>query len=67
MRARSCSATGWSGCDPAVSKERQKRRAERESARKARDFARSDAIRQQLADAGILVDDTKDGSRWKRK
>jgi cysteinyl-tRNA synthetase len=40
---------------------------ERNAAKKARDFARSDAIRQQLADAGIAVEDTKDGVRWKRK
>ena len=41
--------------------------AERAAAKKARDFARSDAIRTQLSDAGILVEDTKDGIRWKRK
>jgi cysteinyl-tRNA synthetase len=40
---------------------------ERNAAKKSRDFARSDAIRKQLADAGIVVEDTKDGSRWKRK
>ena len=40
---------------------------ERNAAKKARDFARSDAIRKQLADGGILVEDTKDGTRWKRK
>ena len=40
---------------------------ERTAAKKARDFARSDAIRKQLADAGIVVEDTKDGIRWKRK
>jgi len=40
---------------------------ERNSAKKARDFARSDAIRNQLTDAGIIVEDTKDGIRWKRK
>jgi cysteinyl-tRNA synthetase len=40
---------------------------ERYAAKKARDFARSDAIRKQLADAGIIVEDTKDGIRWKRK
>ena len=40
---------------------------ERNAAKKARNVARSDAIRQQLADAGILVEDNKDGSRWKRK
>jgi cysteinyl-tRNA synthetase len=40
---------------------------ERNAAKKARDFARSDAIRQQLSAAGIIVEDTKDGIRWKRK
>lgn len=40
---------------------------ERTAAKKARDFARSDAIRKQLSDAGIIVEDTKDGIRWKRK
>jgi len=40
--------------------------AEREQARQARDFARSDAIRAQLLAMGIQLDDTKDGPRWKR-
>jgi len=40
---------------------------ERNAAKKARDFARSDAIRKELADAGIVVEDTKEGIRWKRK
>ena len=37
------------------------------SARSARDFKTSDAIRNELADAGILVEITKDGIRWRRK
>ena len=41
--------------------------AEHERARKARDFTRSDAIRAQLAQAGIVVENTKQGVRWKRK
>ena len=41
--------------------------AKREAARRARDFKASDAIRAQLAEAGIIVEDTKDGVRWKRK
>jgi cysteinyl-tRNA synthetase len=41
--------------------------AERQQARKNRDFARSDEIRDQLAAAGIVVEDAKDGVRWKRK
>jgi cysteinyl-tRNA synthetase len=40
---------------------------ERNAAKKARDFARSDAIRKQLTEAGIIVEDTKEGTRWKRK
>ncbi len=41
---------------------------ERQAAKKRRDFKRSDEIRQQLADSGILLEDTKDGAiRWKRK
>jgi cysteinyl-tRNA synthetase len=37
------------------------------SARAARDFKASDAIRAQLADLGVLVEVTKDGVRWRRK
>jgi cysteinyl-tRNA synthetase len=40
---------------------------ERNAAKRARDFARSDAIRSQLAEAGVILEDTKDGVRWKRK
>ncbi len=39
---------------------------ERNAARKARDFARADAIRQQLADEGVLLEDTPAGVRWRR-
>ena len=41
--------------------------AERTTAKKARDFKRSDEIRAQLLDAGVILEDTKDGVRWKRK
>jgi cysteinyl-tRNA synthetase len=41
--------------------------AEMKSARAARDFNKSDAIRAELAEAGILVEITKDGIRWRRK
>jgi len=40
--------------------------AERQAARDRRDFARADEIRQQLLRMGIQLDDTKDGTRWKR-
>jgi len=41
--------------------------AEHSQARKTRDFARSDAIRAQLAENGVILENTKDGVRWKRK
>jgi cysteinyl-tRNA synthetase len=40
--------------------------AERQTARDRRDFARGDEIRRQLLAMGIQLDDTKDGTRWKR-
>jgi len=39
---------------------------ERATAKQNRDFARSDAIRDQLAEEGILLEDTAQGVRWKR-
>jgi len=41
--------------------------AQRNAAKKARNFARADEIRTELASAGIILEDTKDGVRWKRK
>jgi cysteinyl-tRNA synthetase len=41
--------------------------AQRDAAKRARDFGRADAIRKQLTEAGIIVEDTKDKTRWKRK
>ncbi len=40
---------------------------ERQEARRRRDFHRADEIRGELADRGIILEDTKDGVRWKRK
>lgn len=41
--------------------------AQRQDARRNRNFARSDEIRDLLAEKGIILEDTKDGVRWKRK
>ncbi|HEX8922172.1 MAG TPA: DALR domain-containing protein [Pyrinomonadaceae bacterium] len=40
---------------------------ERQEARRRRDFARADEIRQELTTRGITLEDTKDGVRWKRR
>ncbi len=39
---------------------------ERQAARKSKDFARADEIRNMLLDMGIVLEDTREGVRWKR-
>jgi len=41
--------------------------AERDTARRRGDFARSDKIRADLLSAGVILEDTKAGTRWRRK
>ncbi|HEV2326909.1 MAG TPA: cysteine--tRNA ligase [Terracidiphilus sp.] len=41
--------------------------AERTQAKKQRNFSRADQIRNELAEKGVILEDTKDGVRWKRK
>src|SRR5579859_7224991 len=62
-------ALGFGGDEGGPSdKEIEKLIAERQAARQRRDFAASDRIRKELADRGIMIEDSKDGSvRWKRK
>lgn len=45
----------------------EKKIAEMEAARKARNFKASDALRAQLVGAGIIIENTKEGVRWRRK
>ena len=39
---------------------------ERETARKEKDFAKADKIREELKSKGIILEDTKEGIRWKK-
>ena len=39
---------------------------ERQAARKAKNFARADEIRDQLSGMGIILEDTREGVKWKR-
>ena len=45
----------------------ERRMTERQEARRRRDFAASDRIRDELAAQGVLVEDGPQGTRWKRK
>jgi cysteinyl-tRNA synthetase len=40
--------------------------AERQEAKLARDYARADEIREELASAGVVLEDSREGTRWKR-
>ena len=39
--------------------------AERKEAKKAKDFAKADAIREELLQKGIVLEDTREGVKWK--
>lgn len=41
--------------------------ARRQTAKKQRNFSLADQIRKDLADKGVVLEDSKDGVRWKRK
>ena len=42
------------------------RKAKKEAAKKAKDFAKADAIRAELLEKGIVLEDTREGVKWKR-
>jgi cysteinyl-tRNA synthetase len=60
--------TGELTLEPGITDEEIERRlAERNDARRRKDFARADAIRKELAARGVTIEDRPDGtSRWKR-
>ncbi len=53
--------------DKAADEEIERLIAERQAAREAKDFAKADAIRDRLASQGIVLEDTPQGVRWRRK
>jgi cysteinyl-tRNA synthetase len=52
--------------EPGLAEEVERLIAEREAARKAREFARADQIREELRQKGIALEDSKEGVRWRR-
>ena len=59
---------GYSGGSEISDAEVEKLVAQRQAARQRRDFAESDRVRKELAERGIILEDSRDGSvRWKRK
>jgi len=57
------------GKDPAemLDNEIQSLIAERQEARRRRDFDRADELREEMVERGIVLEDTRDGVRWKRR
>jgi cysteinyl-tRNA synthetase len=52
--------------EPGLAQEVERRIADREAARKSRDFALADEIREELRQKGIALEDSKEGLRWRR-
>jgi cysteinyl-tRNA synthetase len=52
--------------EPGLAAEVERLIAEREAARKAKDFGRADRIREELRSRGIALEDSKEGVRWRR-
>ena len=52
--------------EPGLAEEVERLIADRETARKTRDFGRADQIREELRQKGIALEDSKEGVRWRR-
>jgi cysteinyl-tRNA synthetase len=52
--------------EPGLAEEVERLIADRDTARKTRDFGRADQIREELRQKGIALEDSKEGVRWRR-
>jgi cysteinyl-tRNA synthetase len=57
----------FAGSDQLADEQINQKIAEMEAARKSRNFKTSDALRTELTAAGVIVENTKEGVRWRRK
>ena len=68
VNAEAMPGSEMAGAQTATSDERiEQLVVERNVARRSGDFARADQIRTELLQAGVILEDTKAGTRWKRK
>ena len=58
------SGAGMSGADEELTAYVEQKIAERAAAKKEKDFARADAIRDELKERGVLIRDTREGVQW---
>ncbi len=59
-------ADAGSGVDAALEQYIAEKIEERKAAKKEKDFARADAIRNELLERGIVLEDTREGVKWKK-
>lgn len=65
-RADALSEDAAEGVDEETEKYVTEKIEERKAAKKAKDFAKADAIRDELAAKGIILEDTREGVKWHR-
>ena len=61
-----CISPGYSSVDEELKAYVLSKIEERKAAKKEKDFAKADAIRAELLEKGIVIEDTREGVKWKK-